>query len=69
MTELHLFSETKSPAPVPGATSVRPLSSIPSVSAGFDRVVNVMGNSDFHLKIFNQMLRYGGACIAHEFLF
>lgn len=66
LTDLHVFTPTADPAPVHGAATVRPLSAVPSVSAGFDRVVNVMGNSDFHLRIFHQMLRHGGACIAHD---
>jgi glycosyltransferase involved in cell wall biosynthesis len=67
VTDLHVFSETAAPAPVPGAATVRPFSAFPSVSAGFDRVVNVMGNNaTFHRKTFDQLLHYGGACIAHD---
>jgi glycosyltransferase involved in cell wall biosynthesis len=66
LVDLHVFSETERPAALPGALSVRPLSSIPNTSAQFDRVVNVMGNSSFHLSIFHNLLRYGGACIAHD---
>jgi glycosyltransferase involved in cell wall biosynthesis len=67
MTELHVFSETAAPAAVAGAATVRPLSAIPSISAHFDGVVNVIGNSArFHRRIFDQLLRYGGACIAHD---
>jgi glycosyltransferase involved in cell wall biosynthesis len=66
LTELHVFTETERPARLPGAVTVRPLSAIPSASAGFDRVVNVLGNSHFHLQIFHQLLRYGGACIGHD---
>jgi len=67
VTELHLFSETVAPAPVPGAATVRPFSAFPAVSAGFDRVINVLGNNaSFHRKTFEQLLHYGGACIAHD---
>jgi glycosyltransferase involved in cell wall biosynthesis len=67
VTDLHLFSETAAPAAVAGAATVRPLSAFPSASAGFDRVINVMGNNaTFHRKTFEQLLHYGGACIAHD---
>ncbi|MGH7108548.1 MAG: glycosyltransferase, partial [Acetobacteraceae bacterium] len=64
--ELHLFTATKSPAPVRGAASIRQLSALPFVSGAFDRVVGVLGNSDFHLGIFHLLLRHGGAAIAHD---
>jgi glycosyltransferase involved in cell wall biosynthesis len=66
LTELHVFTDTASPAPPQGAASVRPLSAVPTLSGGFDRVVSVMGNSAYHLGIFQRLLRYGGACIAHD---
>ncbi|HTU55359.1 MAG TPA: glycosyltransferase [Acetobacteraceae bacterium] len=64
--ELHLFSATRAPAPRAGAASIRPLSALASVSAGFDRVVGVMGNSPFHLGISSILLRHGGAAICHD---
>jgi glycosyltransferase involved in cell wall biosynthesis len=65
--ELHLFfSATRAPAPRAGAESVRPLSALASVSADFDRVVGVMGNSPFHLGIASILLRHGGAAICHD---
>ena len=39
---------------------------MPALSGGFDRVVSVMGNSPLHIGIFHRLLRYGGACIAHD---
>ena len=66
LTDLHVFSTTLQPAPLPGAATVRPLTSFPNLSTGYDRVINVMGNSHFHLQIYHQMMRYGGACVAHD---
>jgi glycosyltransferase involved in cell wall biosynthesis len=66
LTDLHVFTPTEHPAPVAGAACVLPLGAIANLSADFDRVINVMGNSHFHLKIFDQLLRYGGACISHD---
>ena len=65
LVDLHLFSETPRHRPR-NVASVRPLSALPSLTAGFDRVIGVVGNSHFHTKIFNILSRYGGACIAHD---
>jgi glycosyltransferase involved in cell wall biosynthesis len=64
--ELHVFTATQRPLPVPEAASIRPLVTVPSVSASYDRVLGVMGNSTFHLDIFEKLVRYGGACVAHD---
>lgn len=64
--DLHVFTETARPARLRHVASVRPLDALPHVSAGFDRVVSVVGNSHFHLRIFDLLRRYGGACIAHD---
>ncbi len=64
--ELHVFTPTRAPASLGGPASVRPLSALPFVSASFDRVVAVMGNSEFHLEIFSRLLRHGGAAICHD---
>jgi glycosyltransferase involved in cell wall biosynthesis len=64
--DLHVFTETPCAAPVPAAVSVRPHAALPALSSRFDRVLGVMGNSRFHLGIFDVLTRYGGACIAHD---
>ena len=66
LVDLHVFAETAQPAPLRHVASVRPLAVLPHVSAGFDRVISVVGNSPFHLRIFEMLRRYGGACIAHD---
>lgn len=64
--ELHLFTETAGAAPPLGAASAAPLSALPFLDTGFDRVVGVMGNSDHHLGSLRGLLRYGGAAICHD---
>jgi glycosyltransferase involved in cell wall biosynthesis len=64
--DLHVFTATLSAARPPGAVSVQPLCALPLLSADFDRVISVMGNSEFHLEIHRLLTRYGGACIAHD---
>jgi glycosyltransferase involved in cell wall biosynthesis len=67
IAELHLFTETKNPGSVPGAATVRPLTAVASLSGRFDRVIHVMGNNAvYHRTTFDQLMRYGGACIAHD---
>jgi glycosyltransferase involved in cell wall biosynthesis len=42
------------------------MSAFPHVSPDFDRVVSVLGNSHFHLDVFRNLMRFGGACIQHD---
>lgn len=64
--DLHVFTPTRDPAVPSGVTSVEPLSARPVLSAGFDRVVHVLGNSTYHLAILHLFRRYGGAAIMHD---
>jgi len=64
--ELHLFTDTIDAAPVAGAGRIRPLSALPHLSAGFDRIISVVGNSSFHMQIVHHLHRFGGAVIAHD---
>lgn len=66
LVELHVFTETANPSPVPLAASVRPLDALPCLLPSFDRVVGVLGNSHFHLRIFELLQTYGAAIIAHD---
>jgi glycosyltransferase involved in cell wall biosynthesis len=66
LVDLHVFTETRKPTPLPGAASVAPLSAMPHLLQTFDRVISVAGNSHFHLKIIDQLRRFGAACIAHD---
>jgi len=66
LVDLHVFSQTMNPSPVAGPLTIRPLSALALLSSRFDRVVSVVGNSHFHLSIFEYLIRYGGACIEHD---
>ena len=64
--DLHVLTPSRN-APLPnGAASVGPLSALPMLSSRFDRIVNVLGNSHYHLDILRLMLRHGGAAIQHD---
>jgi glycosyltransferase involved in cell wall biosynthesis len=64
--DIHIFTGTEDPAPLPEAVPVHPLSRFPYVSSDFDRVVGVVGNSHFHIGIIDNLLRFGGAAIVHD---
>jgi glycosyltransferase involved in cell wall biosynthesis len=66
LVDLHVFTETPKPAPLRNVATTRPLGALPHLRPDFDRVISVVGNSHFHLRIFELLLRYGGACIAHD---
>jgi len=65
LVELDVFTETRSPSPLPRA-SVRPLDATPHLDSNYDRVISVIGNSHFHERIFELLRRHGGASIAHD---
>lgn len=44
----------------------KPISSLPYISAEYDRVISVIGNSNFHTKMLNNLKSFGGCCIAHD---
>ena len=64
--DLHVFTNTHDPAPVPGTACVLPLTDLPGLSPRYDRTVAVIGNSQFHVSILDHLERYGGASIAHD---
>ncbi len=65
-SDVHLFTETIDPVVPDGVEKVSDLSMLPYQSGRYDAVVSVLGNSHFHTKIFDLMLDYGGACVAHD---
>lgn len=66
LVDIHVFSK-HAPVTMPdGAASAQQITALPCLSSGFDRVVGVVGNSHFHLEVFQLLERYGGACIEHD---
>jgi glycosyltransferase involved in cell wall biosynthesis len=66
LADVHVFSKHVPVGTPEGAASAQKITALPSLSSGFDRVVGVMGNSHFHLEVFELLERYGGACIEHD---
>ena len=65
-SDVTLVTETGSPR-FPGGVSYagRP-QKLTYLDSRFDAVVSVLGNSHFHAREFDLLLKYGGACIAHD---
>ncbi len=66
LADVHVFTDTRAPLPLPGAAAVLPNSTRPHVGDGFDRVVAVLGNAPLHQQIMDMLERFGGAAIAHD---
>ncbi|BCG81541.1 hypothetical protein MesoLj113b_50830 [Mesorhizobium sp. 113-3-3] len=66
LADVHVFSKHAPVTTPEGAASAQRITTLPCLSSGFDRVVGVMGNSNFHLEVFQMLERYGGACIEHD---
>ena len=66
LVELDVFSGAGHSVSPPGVDRMLPLNALPHLRPRYDRVVSVVGNSHFHLKLFDYMRRYGSACIAHD---
>lgn len=65
--ELDVFTETAQPRLPAGTTArLRPLTALPHLQSRYDRVISVIGNSAFHLRIFDYLTNYGGASIVHD---
>ncbi len=45
---------------------IAPISDYPYICNEYDRVVSVLGNSDYHFPIIDRYIRYGGAVINHD---
>jgi glycosyltransferase involved in cell wall biosynthesis len=66
LVDLHVFSDAPAQKAMGNVAVVRPLGEWPHLSNDFDRVISVAGNSHFHTRIVELLLRYGGACVAHD---
>lgn len=66
LVDVDVYAREMPVATPEGASAANVISALPFVSSQYDRVVGVVGNSHFHLEIFNFLMRYGGACIEHD---
>lgn len=59
---------TNAPRPIAGSCyqDAGPIRGAPFVRGAYDAVVSIIGNSDFHIPIFEVFERLGGACILHD---
>jgi glycosyltransferase involved in cell wall biosynthesis len=67
LADVDVFTEAPGAAAQPGVRRVAPLSELPYVRPGYDRVVAVVGNHPgHHGRIVDYHCRYGGACLVHD---
>jgi glycosyltransferase involved in cell wall biosynthesis len=64
--DLDVFTEAAAPTPSPAVRRFHPLSDLPYLTGEYDRVVAVIGNSHFHVRMLEYHRRFGGACLAHD---
>ena len=63
--DVVVYTETAQPV-VPSGVRVEALTPRACLSGKHDAVIAVLGNSYYHRRIFELLLDYGGACIAHD---
>jgi len=63
--DVVVYTETAAPV-VPSGVRVEALTPLACLSGTHDAVIAVLGNSHYHRPIFELLLDYGGACIAHD---
>jgi glycosyltransferase involved in cell wall biosynthesis len=64
--DIELFTDAPIAKAQPGVTLAGAISSFPYFSRRYDRVVSVVGNSSFHVRIVEYVRDFGGACIQHD---
>jgi glycosyltransferase involved in cell wall biosynthesis len=63
---IDVYTDAQGVQESPWIRRFAPLTEAPYVVNEYDRVVAVVGNSDFHKRIIDYHCRYGGACLAHD---
>lgn len=64
--DIDVYTDAIGYMPSSNINSFKPISTSPYISAEYDRVISVMGNSPFHTKILKNLKSFGGCCIAHD---
>ncbi|MFM7151503.1 MAG: glycosyltransferase, partial [Gemmataceae bacterium] len=63
---VDVFTEAKSPRRDPWVHRYHDVSDLAYLQGEYDRILAVVGNSDFHWRILQLHKRYGGACLMHD---
>ena len=66
LADVSLFTNTPSPALIPGVRYAGRPGRFAHVSGTFDAVIDVVGNAQFHHAEFNLLCQHGAACVAHD---
>jgi glycosyltransferase involved in cell wall biosynthesis len=63
---VDLFTDACPDGPQPFVRHLEPITQLPYLTNEYDRVLAVVGNSSFHIKIVDNHCRFGGACLVHD---
>ena len=66
LADVSLFTNTPSPAVIPGVRYAGRPGRFAHVSGKFDAVIDVVGNAQFHHAEFDLLCQHGAACVAHD---
>ena len=67
VADVTVYTDTPDPVlPAVSACRVEPLGPLGYLSRRHDATVSVLGNSHFHLGVFNELMAWGSATIAHD---
>ncbi|HYT91637.1 MAG TPA: glycosyltransferase [Gemmataceae bacterium] len=63
---LDVFTDARPDRPQPFVRRFEPITQLPYLIDEYDRVIAIVGNSHFHIKIVEHHCRFGGACLIHD---
>jgi glycosyltransferase involved in cell wall biosynthesis len=66
LADVDVFTDRASAASIGGVIALRDMREARFSFGAYDRVISVLGNSHFHRDIFQFLMDFGGACIAHD---
>lgn len=65
LVDVDVFTDSLNPVPSKGVKHFYPISNL-AYLGDYDRVLSVIGNSHFHIKMIEMQRIYGGACLVHD---
>ena len=66
LVDLTILTETQNPFPIEGVEICKNYGVLPHIDPDVDRVVSIVGNEPRYINTYKLLMRFGGACIAHD---